>query len=142
MTSHTITTMPHSQPPSFQSAMMPHRTGTRFAGIMRTSTGRSMRALHIVVSRCGKSARAMSTRGNNMRLAIWLPGWRIEIYDEFDDRLEAPNQIVQPLVEVAGAMGAPVGQSLPDPALESTPSGITRTRLRAAGVVPRWLTRC
>jgi hypothetical protein len=101
-----------------------------------------MRALHIVVSRCGKSAWAISTQGSNMRLAIWLPGWRIEIYDDFDDRLEAPNQIVQPVIEAGDAIGAAIGESLPDPALESAPSGIRRTPLPAARVVPRWRTRC
>jgi hypothetical protein len=37
---------------------------------------------HIVVCR-GKFARAISTQGQNMRLEIWLAGWRIAIYDEF-----------------------------------------------------------
>jgi hypothetical protein len=121
---------------------MPHRNGTRFLGIMRTSTGRPVRALHIVVSGFGKSARAITTPGNNMRLAIWLPGWRIEIYDEFDDRLEAHNQMAQPVTEAGDAIGAPIDHSPPDPALESAPSAITRRPLPAARVVARWRTRC
>jgi hypothetical protein len=43
----------------------------------------AVHAMHIVVSR-GKSARAISTQDRNVRLAIWLGGWRIEIYEEFD----------------------------------------------------------
>jgi len=42
---------------------------------------RSVRGTHIVVSR-GRFARAISTHGHNVRLAIWLAGWRIEIYEE------------------------------------------------------------
>lgn len=38
--------------------------------------------MHIVVSR-GKFARSVSTPGQNVRLEIWLAGWRIAIYDEF-----------------------------------------------------------
>jgi transcription antitermination factor NusA-like protein len=45
---------------------------------------RSVRATHIVVSR-PRFARAVSTRGHNVRLAIWLAGWRIEIYVEVDN---------------------------------------------------------
>jgi hypothetical protein len=42
-------------------------------------------ARHIVVSR-SKFAQAISTQGRNVRLAIWLPGWHIEIYDEFGEQ--------------------------------------------------------
>ena len=43
---------------------------------------RSVRATHIVVSR-PRFARAVSTPSRNVRLEIWLAGWRIAIYDEF-----------------------------------------------------------
>jgi transcription antitermination factor NusA-like protein len=39
---------------------------------------------HIVMFR-SKFAQAISTQGRNVRLAIWLPGWHIEIYDEFGE---------------------------------------------------------
>jgi transcription antitermination factor NusA-like protein len=48
-------------------------------------TGRSVCAMHIVVSR-GKSARAISTPGHNVRLGIGLAGWHIAIYDEFSEQ--------------------------------------------------------
>lgn len=44
---------------------------------------RSTHAMHIVMSR-GKFTRAISTQDRNLRMAIWLAGWRIEIYEEFD----------------------------------------------------------
>jgi transcription antitermination factor NusA-like protein len=44
----------------------------------------SVRATHIVVSR-GRFARAIRTQDHNVRLAIWLAGWHIEIYDEPGD---------------------------------------------------------
>jgi transcription antitermination factor NusA-like protein len=44
----------------------------------------SVRATHVVVSR-GRGARAISTKDHNVRLAIWLAGWHIEIYDEVDN---------------------------------------------------------
>jgi len=47
--------------------------------------GRSVHAMHIVVSR-SKFARAISTQGHNARLAIWLAGWHIEVYDEFGEQ--------------------------------------------------------
>lgn len=40
-------------------------------------------SMHIAASR-GKSARAMSPQDRNVRLAIWLGNWHIEIYEEFD----------------------------------------------------------
>lgn len=46
---------------------------------------RPVRGLHIVMSR-GKFARASSPQGRNIRVAIWLPGWHIDIYDEFRER--------------------------------------------------------
>jgi len=45
---------------------------------------RSVRATHIVLSR-RKFARAISTQGHNVRLAIWLAGWRIVIYEEVNN---------------------------------------------------------
>jgi len=45
----------------------------------------TMRATHIVVSR-GKFARAFGTDGRNVRLAIWLAGWHIDVYDEFVEK--------------------------------------------------------
>ena len=47
--------------------------------------GRSVHAMHIVVSR-SKFARAMSTQGHNARLAIWQASWHIEVYDEFGEQ--------------------------------------------------------
>jgi transcription antitermination factor NusA-like protein len=44
----------------------------------------SVHRTHIVVSR-GKSARAIRMQDHNVRLAIWLAGWHIEIYDEVDN---------------------------------------------------------
>jgi transcription antitermination factor NusA-like protein len=44
----------------------------------------SVRARHIVVSR-GRFARAIDTRDHNVRLALWLAGWHIEIYEEVDN---------------------------------------------------------
>jgi transcription antitermination factor NusA-like protein len=46
---------------------------------LRRVAGRSVHVRHIVVTR-GRIARASSTRGHNVRLAIWLAGWHIEIY--------------------------------------------------------------
>jgi transcription antitermination factor NusA-like protein len=43
----------------------------------------SVRRKHIVVSR-SRVARAISTKDHNVRLAIWLAGWHIEIYEEVD----------------------------------------------------------
>jgi transcription antitermination factor NusA-like protein len=37
--------------------------------------------MHISISR-GKFARAISTQARNVRVAIWLAGWHIEIYEE------------------------------------------------------------
>ena len=53
-------------------------------GMTSLAADRSVRATHIVVSR-RKFARAISTEGHNVRLAIWLAGWRIEIYKEVED---------------------------------------------------------
>jgi transcription antitermination factor NusA-like protein len=44
----------------------------------------SVRRKHIVVSR-GRFARAISRQGRDVRLAIWLAGWHIEIYEELDN---------------------------------------------------------
>ena len=41
----------------------------------------SVRTMHIVVSR-GRLARAIRTQDHNVRLAMWLAGWHIEIYDD------------------------------------------------------------
>jgi transcription antitermination factor NusA-like protein len=46
---------------------------------------RSVRATHSVLSR-RKFARAISTQGHNVRLAIWLAGWRMVIYEEADNQ--------------------------------------------------------
>jgi transcription antitermination factor NusA-like protein len=51
---------------------------------LRQVADRSVRRTHIVVSR-GRFARAIGTRDHNVRLAIWLAGWRIEIYGEPDN---------------------------------------------------------
>jgi hypothetical protein len=74
MTSHTTMTMPQTQ----------RRTpDTQLAGDFTPPlpqlADRSVHALHIVVSR-SKFARATSTQGHNVRLAIWLAGWHIAIY--------------------------------------------------------------
>jgi transcription antitermination factor NusA-like protein len=47
--------------------------------------GRSVHAMHIVVSR-RKFAPAINTQGHDVRLEIWLAGWRIAIYDESADQ--------------------------------------------------------
>jgi hypothetical protein len=44
-----------------------------------------VRARHIVVCR-NRFARAISTQGHNVRLAIWLAGLHICIYDEFGEQ--------------------------------------------------------
>jgi hypothetical protein len=46
---------------------------------------RSVHAMHIVVAR-GKFARAISMPRHNVRLGVWLAGWHIAIYDEFDEQ--------------------------------------------------------
>ena len=43
-----------------------------------------VRRRHIVVSR-GRFVRAIRTQDHNVRLAIWLAGWHIEIYDDPGD---------------------------------------------------------
>ena len=48
------------------------------------TTDRSVRATHIVLFR-RRFARAMRTQDHNVRLAIWLAGWRIEVYQEVDN---------------------------------------------------------
>jgi transcription antitermination factor NusA-like protein len=51
---------------------------------LRRVADRNIHATHIVVSR-GRFARAMSARDHNVRLAIWVARWRIEIYYELDN---------------------------------------------------------
>jgi hypothetical protein len=72
-------TMPHSQ---WRKADM-ELVGD-FTQKLPQVADRSLRAMHIVVSR-GKFARAISTQGHNVRLEIWLAGWHIEIYEEFPE---------------------------------------------------------
>jgi transcription antitermination factor NusA-like protein len=80
MTFRTTTTMPRSQ------RRKPDVELVRdFTQPLPQVADRSVRAMHIVLSR-GKFARAISTQGRNVRLAIWLPGWHIEIYDEFGEQ--------------------------------------------------------
>ncbi len=52
-----------------------------FTQSLRQVADQPVHATHIVVSR-GRFARAISTRGHDVRLAIWLAGWHIEIFDE------------------------------------------------------------
>jgi transcription antitermination factor NusA-like protein len=51
---------------------------------LRQAADGSVRRKHIVVSR-GRFARAIRTQDHNVRLAIWLAGWHIEIYEELDN---------------------------------------------------------
>jgi transcription antitermination factor NusA-like protein len=51
---------------------------------LRQAADRSVRRTHIVVSH-GRFARAISRQDHNVRLAIWLAGWHIEIYEELDN---------------------------------------------------------
>jgi hypothetical protein len=57
-------------------------------------------------------------------------------------QLEALNQIVRLVTEIIDTIGAPSDQLRPNPALECTPSPVTRRRLPSARIVPRWRTRC
>ena len=80
MNSLTTLTMPHSQ------RRKPDMELVRdFTPPLPRATDRCAHAIHIVVSR-GKFARAISTQGHNVRLEIWLAGWRIAIYDEFGEQ--------------------------------------------------------
>jgi hypothetical protein len=80
MTSRTTTTMPDSQ------RRKPDGEPVRdFIQPPPQVADRTVRAMHIVVSPA-KFARAISTQGRNVRLAIWLVGWHIEIYDEFGEQ--------------------------------------------------------
>jgi transcription antitermination factor NusA-like protein len=79
MTSLTTMAMPHSQ------RRKPDMDLVREVTQPPQVADRSMHAMHIVVSR-GKFARPISTQGHNVRLAIWLAGWHIEIYDELGER--------------------------------------------------------
>jgi hypothetical protein len=81
MTSHTTTTMPQSQwrKPNMELV-------GDFTQPAPQVADRSVHAMHIVVSR-GKFARAISTRGHDVRLGIWLASWHIAIYDEFGEQL-------------------------------------------------------
>jgi len=77
MTSRTTTAMLHSR------RRKPDMELVRdFTQPLAQVADRSVHALHIVVSR-SKFARAFGTQGRNVRLAIWLPSWHIELYDEF-----------------------------------------------------------
>jgi hypothetical protein len=80
MTSRTTTTMPHSQ--RHKPDMEPVRD---FTQPLPQVADRPVCARHIVVSR-SKFAQTISRQGRNVRLAIWLPGWHIEIYDEFGEQ--------------------------------------------------------
>ena len=80
MTSRTTTTMPKSQRRKPNSELV-----REFTQPAPQVAGRSVHAMHIVVSR-GKFARAISTPGHNVRLGIWLAGWHIAIYDQFGEQ--------------------------------------------------------
>jgi hypothetical protein len=73
-------TVPHSQ------RQRPNmELGREFTQPAPQVADRSVHAMHIAVSR-GKFARAISAQGHNVRLAIWLAGWHIAIYDEFGEQ--------------------------------------------------------
>jgi hypothetical protein len=73
MTSRTTMTMPHSQR---------YRPARDFTQPLPQVADRPVCVRHIVMSR-SKFAHAINMQGRSVRLAIWLPGWHIEIYDEF-----------------------------------------------------------
>jgi hypothetical protein len=77
MTSLTTMTMPHSRRRKPATELVDDLTKR-----LPQVADRPVHWTHIVVSR-GKFARAISTQGHNVRLEIWLAGWRIAIYDEF-----------------------------------------------------------
>ena len=79
MTSLTATTMPHNH-----RTKRDMRLRRYFTRPLRQVADRSVNATHIVVSR-GRFARAISAQDHNVRLAIWLAGWHIEIYNEFGE---------------------------------------------------------
>jgi hypothetical protein len=80
MTSRTTTTMPHSARSEPDTALV-----RDFTSEATQVADRSTHAMHIVVSR-GKFARAISAPRDNVRLGIWLAGWHVAIYDEFDEQ--------------------------------------------------------
>jgi hypothetical protein len=80
MTSHTTMTMPHSRRRKPATEVVDDLTKPQ-----PQIADRPVHWTHIVVSR-GKFARAISTKGRNVRLEIWLCGWRIAIYDEFGEQ--------------------------------------------------------
>lgn len=81
MTSLTATTTPPSR-----RTKRDMRLRRYFTRPLRQVADRSVHATHIVVSR-GRFPRAIATRDHNVRLAIWLAGWHIEIYDELGEQL-------------------------------------------------------
>jgi hypothetical protein len=88
MTSRAATTMPRSRWRKFDTRLRRY-----FTRPLRRVADRSAHRTHIVVSR-GRFARAIGTRDHNVRVAIWLAGWHIEIYDELggDARCFARHQ--------------------------------------------------
>ncbi|MFZ3303878.1 MAG: hypothetical protein WBS15_12865 [Mycobacterium sp.] len=80
MTSRMTMAIPHSQRRKSNMELV-----REFTQPTPQVAGRSVHAMHIVVSR-GKFARAISTPGHNVRLGIWLAGWHIAIYEQFGER--------------------------------------------------------
>ena len=80
MTSLTASTMPPGR-----QRKRARRLRRYFARPGRRVVDRSLHATHIVVSR-GSVARARSTQVRYVRLAIWLAGWHIEIYEELGEQ--------------------------------------------------------
>jgi transcription antitermination factor NusA-like protein len=80
MTSRMTMTIPHSQRRNPNIELV-----RQFTQPTPQVADRSVRAMHIVVSR-GKFARAISAHCHNVRLGIWLAGWHIAIYDEFNEQ--------------------------------------------------------
>ena len=91
MTLFTVMTMPHSQ--RRKHVMQPARD---FTEPLPQVTQRSVHALHIVVSR-RVFARAIDAQCHNLRLEIWLAGWRIAIY-EAQPRISTPAGIDKSLL--------------------------------------------
>ena len=80
MTFHMTTTIPHSQRRKPDLELV-----GEFTQPAPEVAGRSVHAMHIVVSR-GRFARAIRARGHNVRLGIWLAGWHIAIYEQFGEQ--------------------------------------------------------
>jgi hypothetical protein len=77
MTSLTTMAMPHSRRRKPATELVDDLTRSR-----PQVTDRSAHAMHIVLCR-SSFAPAINMQGHNLRLAIWIAGWHIAIYDEF-----------------------------------------------------------